>query len=354
LRYITGESWRPAYLRPPANALAEPGWLTEREPWGAWHSANHDDRQEGRCFSVALHSNFYGARDRERTVDGDPRRTVVLGDSFAEGWGVETDERLSDLLEARDHREYLNFGIENAVGPLQYQILYERLAAKFAHDRVLVMFLPDNDFTDNDADFWRRLRPDFDRRYRPYYEAVGADDYRPFYPVPQPPDGFPDYPSVPPADWHAAFARWPKDNLWSAAMYRLIRARFFAHWGTYSGYLDYTPDELRAVLWSFAKIKSLAGDRPVTIAVIPRLADFWRVAETGDHRLIETLRRFGREHDIAIVDLMQEMPKIEPQVEAYYLPCDGHWSVTGNRVAAEALTAAMPVAQAAHPAPARP
>src|SRR5579862_1040237 len=167
LHYIARVGWTPEYLR--SAGPQGPRWFTEREAWGAWHEPNRDDRQEGRCFSVAPHSYSEGARDRERVVDGDPHRTVVLGDSFAEGWGVEAQERLSDLLEARYHREFLNFGVGNDVGPLQYQILYEQLAAKFAHDRVLIMFLPDNDFTDNDADYWRRFRPDYPVRYRPYY-----------------------------------------------------------------------------------------------------------------------------------------------------------------------------------------
>src|ERR1700722_3901968 len=339
LHYVVRIWWTPEYLQ--AGGPHGPGWLTEREAWGAWHTANRDDRQEGRCFSVALHSNSFGARDRERTIDGDPHRTVVLGDSFAEGWGVEAPERLSDLLEARYHREFLNFGVENDVGPLQYQILYEQLAAKFAHDRVLIMFLPDNDFTDNDADYWRRFRSDFHERYRPYYQASDPDGgYRSFYPVPPPPDGFADWHSVPPAGWTAWATGWPRRNLWSLAMYRYLGLQLY-RMGTYSGYLDYSADQLKAVLSSFAKIKELAGDRRVTIVVIPRQNDFARVRAAGSRRLIDALDRFGRAHNVDIVDLMQWMPRIEPRTERYYLPCDGHWSDVGNRVAADALAAAL-------------
>src|ERR1700722_11459973 len=314
LHYVLGIGWLPEYAQ--GRSPQGPGWLTEREAWGAWHAPNRDDRQQSRCFSVSLDSNSYGARDRERAVDGDPHRTVVLGDSFAEGWGVEADQRLSDLLEARYHREFLNFGVENDVGPLQYQILYERLASKFSHDRVLILFLPDNDFTDNDADYWRRFRPDFPERYRPYYQAAGAGEYWAFYPAPKPAEGYADLHSMPPAGWGAWAAAWPRRNLWSLAMRRYLGLQFY-RMGTYSGYLDYTAEQLNAVLWSFARIKQLAGDRP---------GDFKRVAATGDHRLIEALDRFGREHGVEIVDLMQWMPTVEPYAEAYYLPCDGHWN----------------------------
>ena len=337
LHYVADIGWVPGYMRPAA--APGPGWLTEREAWGAWHSPNQAERQNSRCFSVSLQSNSYGARDRERSVDEGADRTVVLGDSFAEGWGVEAEERVSDLLEARFHREFLNFGVENDVGPLQYQILYEQLATKFSHDRVLILFLPDNDFTDNDADYWRRFRPDFDERHRPYYQADGAGAYRAFYPAPKPPEGYADARSVPVGAGSGEVGNWLRRNSWSLVLYRYIGLQFYRA-SDYSGYLDYTAEQLSAVLWSFAKIKALAGEREVTIAVIPRPNDFVRAASSGDHRLVDALDRFGREHDVKVVDLMKWMPAIEPRTGRYYLTCDGHWSAAGNRIAADALAAA--------------
>ena len=335
LHYVAGSGWRPSYL--PARG-GGPVYLTEREPWGAWRMPNARVQQTGSCFSVALRSNSFGMRDRERALDGGPHRTVVLGDSFAEGWGVEEDQRLSNLLEARLGREFLNFGIENDVGPLQYQILYERLASRFSHDRVLIMFLPDNDFTDNDADYWRWRRPDFLDRYRPYYEADAAGGYRAFYPVPRPGS---DTATAEQKSWLRAAGDGLRRNSWLLATLRYLRLRFLSRPAGYSGYLDFTAGELRAVLWSFRQIKALAGRRQATILVIPRPSDLRRVRETGDNRLARALDPFGRENDITIVDLLQLMPKFEPRTERYYLPCDGHWNAEGNRIAAQALLSTM-------------
>jgi lysophospholipase L1-like esterase len=343
LHYVVKVSWMPDYAS--QSMWQGDAWFTEREAWGAWHQPNATSRQQGQCFSVALHANSVGARDRERTIDGNASRTIVLGDSFAEGWGVEADERVSNLLEARLHREFLNFAAENDLGPLQYQILYERLASKFAHDQVLIMLLPDNDFTDNDAEYWRRTRPDFYERHRPYYQAAEPDGYRAFYPVAIPPDGFRDWYSVPPIGLRAQAANFIWRNSWSVTLYRYLSLQGY-HRGDYSGYLDYTEDQLKAVLWSLAKIKELAGDRRVTVAVIPRLRDFQRVSASGDHRLSEALDRFGQAHGIEVVDLMQLMPAVEPRTETYYLPCEGHWSAAGNRIAADALAAALRAPQA--------
>jgi hypothetical protein len=340
LHHIVKGRRQPSYMR--SAAAAEPVYLTERAPWGAWRAPNSAMRQASSCFSVALRSNSFGMRDREREVSGSPHRTVVLGDSFAEGWGVEEDQRFTSLLEARLGREFLNFGIEDDVGPLQYQIIYEQLASRFSHDQVLIMLLPDNDFTDDDADYWRRFRPDYFERYRPYYQADAREGYRPFYPVPRPGEA-PAPGAVAANGWLSDAAAALRRNSWLLATLRYLRLRFLSRPPHYSGYVDFTDGQLRAVLWSLQKIKTLAGDRQVTVLVIPRPTDFARVAASGDNRLIRALDRFGRENDVKVVDLLPLMPRLEPRIERYYLPCDGHWSVLGNRIAADALLSRMPL-----------
>ena len=311
-------------------------WLTEDEPWGAWHHPNVTSRQQKACFSVSLRSNSFGARDRERDLDGNPHRTIVLGDSLAEGFGVEAAERVSNLLEQRLKREFLNFGAQYDFGPLQYQIIYDKLASRFSHDQVLILFLPDNDFTDNDLEWWRRNRLDFSRRYRPYYQAAG-DGYVPYYPVPNPKDAAAH--AAPPG-LLATIGDSIIENSWIVAAYRdtsFSRSRP----ADYSGYFDFTDAQLKAVLWSFVQIKKLAGERNVTIVIIPRRNDFARVAVEGKNRLGDTMKRFGTENGIDVVDLLPLMPAVDPNIDQYFLTCDGHWSAVGNRVAADVLAARL-------------
>jgi hypothetical protein len=311
-------------------------WLTEVDPWGAWHLPNATSRQQKACFSVSLSSNSVGARDRERDLAGNPHRTIVLGDSFDEGFGVEAAERVSDLLERRLKREFLNFGTQFDFGPLQYQIIYDKLAARFSHDQVLILFLPDNDFTDNDLEWWRRNRLDFSRRYRPYYQPAD-DGYVPYYPVPNPKDAAAH--AAPPG-LLATIRDTIIENSWTVAAYRDAS---FSHSrpAHYSGYFDFTDAQLKAVLWSFSQIKKLAGARNVTIAIIPRRGDFARVAAEGKNPLGDVMKRFGAENGINIVDLLPLMPAIEPDTNQYFFRCDGHWSPLGNRVAAEVLAKAL-------------
>ncbi|HEV2185906.1 MAG TPA: hypothetical protein VGR70_01785 [Stellaceae bacterium] len=331
---VSRSGWRPHYAQGSVDMTAP--WLTEDQPWGAWHHPNVISHQQKACFSVSLRSNSFGARDRERDLDGSPHRTIVLGDSFVEGLGVEAAERVSDLLELRLKREFLNFGAQYDFGPLQYQIIYDRLASRFSHDQVLILFLPDNDFTDNDLEWWRRYRLDFNRRYRPYYQAVG-DGYAPYYPVPNPKDAAAH--AAPPG-LLATIGDTIIENSWIVAAYRDAS---FSHSrpAHYSGYFDFTDAQLKAVLWSFVQIKKLAGERNVTIAIIPRRSDFARVAAEGNNRLGDIMKRFGAENGIDIVDLLPLMPAIEPDTEKLFLPCDGHWSALGNRVAADVLEKAL-------------
>ena len=125
-------------------------WRTEHDDWGSWHKASSVAHHTSNCFAVTYRSNAYGARDRERSIGSARGRAIVLGDSFVEGYGVDDGRRMTDLLGARLGYEMLNFGSVD-FGPLQYELLYERLARRFEHDLVIVGVLPQNDFLDDDA-----------------------------------------------------------------------------------------------------------------------------------------------------------------------------------------------------------
>jgi lysophospholipase L1-like esterase len=51
-------------------------------------------------FDVAVRINRHGLRDDKDIAEATPHDVVVVGDSVAWGWGVETRERFSDLLDA--------------------------------------------------------------------------------------------------------------------------------------------------------------------------------------------------------------------------------------------------------------
>lgn len=143
---------------------------TEFQAWGAWGLPGSEGRMSSECYSVSYRFNSYGARDRERSLTGEGR-FIFLGDSFTEGFGVEEENRLSNQLEVLTGREVMNFGSSGNFGPLQYHILYQGLAKRYEHDGLIVGFLPDNDFTDNDPAYWAAPALHSSRlRHRPYYD----------------------------------------------------------------------------------------------------------------------------------------------------------------------------------------
>ncbi|HCU24021.1 MAG TPA: hypothetical protein DF383_03310, partial [Deltaproteobacteria bacterium] len=88
----------------------------------------------------------FGMRDKDRTLISKQSRTVMLGDSFIEGYGIPEGKRISDLLEKWRGTEHLNFGTAGDFGPTQYYLLYKNLAKKFSHDEIIIALYPRNDF----------------------------------------------------------------------------------------------------------------------------------------------------------------------------------------------------------------
>ena len=156
-------------------------WRTQRDPWGAWHKANASDRHNSRCFDVRYRSNEVGARDTpfEQAKHDGKIRYVLIGDSFAEGFGVEFEDTAQAQLEKLLNINIYNFGSDGYFGPVQYYLMYKNLASQFQHDGVILFFLPANDFTDNDYSLWKDYHPTW---YRPYYKRTGSDQYDIFYP----------------------------------------------------------------------------------------------------------------------------------------------------------------------------
>ncbi len=302
-------------------------WADINPAFGVWHRPNGHFFHQGGCFSVEYTTNSYGARDRERTLHSSQPRTIVLGDSFVEGLGLPDDERLSNILEQDTGREHLNFGTGGDFGPLQYALVYKTMAAKFDHNLVMVEVLPDNDFTDMSLAYWKAHGKG--NRYRPYY----ADDYSIIY------AGHFD-PNAGQGTWDRVEAVL-RAYLASYHVGQYLYSRFYwrTH-GLYSGYNDYDDVDLTRLKISLEDIKHTADAHGARMAVflIPAANDFRRLHETGSNRLGPVLEKWGNESAIPVKDLLPDMDaRANGDYMSYFLPCNGHWSARGSRVAADIL-----------------
>lgn len=326
LFYINVTNW-PA-SKPTYRLNYTPFWADINPAFGTWHPPNGHFFHKSGCYSVEYITNSYGARDIERTLHSSLPRTVVLGDSFVEGYGLPANDRLSNVLERDTGVEHLNFGTGGTFGPLQYALLYKTMAAAFDHDMVLVGVLPDNDFHDMSLSWGKAHDPS---RYRPYY----ADDFSIVYQSRFQPDAGRKF-------WDH-FKALLRAYLASYHVGDYIHGRLYSRVSIpYSGYNDYTDVDLTRLEKALQDIKNTADAHGARMAVflIPRANDFERLHQAGTNRLGPVMERWGHDVGIPVKDLMPDMQaRSSGDYTPYFHSCDGHWSAQGNAIAAEILEA---------------
>ena len=86
----------------PAYCLGNIGsrFWADSNPWfGVWHDPRSSFKHVSPDYNLTYHANAWGMRDRERDKSAHgKKRVVVLGDSFTEGWGLATEDRMSERL----------------------------------------------------------------------------------------------------------------------------------------------------------------------------------------------------------------------------------------------------------------
>ena len=100
---------------------------------------------ENREFKTQVEINSLGLRDDEESLVAP--EIIVLGDSFAMGWGVEQEASFPPLLEEKLGRKVLNAGI-SSFGTARQTILLDRL--DMSKLKLLIIQYNDNDFLEND------------------------------------------------------------------------------------------------------------------------------------------------------------------------------------------------------------
>lgn len=108
----------------------------------------------GKLSPITINSK--GLRDGEYSFDrNDKKRILVLGDSFAWGFGVTEKERFSELLESKlGNSEIFNAAVAGYSTDQQF-LYYVNEGYKFNPDIVLLLFC-ENDFIGNNVDkiYW--------------------------------------------------------------------------------------------------------------------------------------------------------------------------------------------------------
>jgi hypothetical protein len=312
------------------NEVPNDEWWTEENIWGAWHIKNSETRQIRSCYDATYISNEVGARDDSFSYNN-PNDIILIGDSFAEGYGVNYVNTSQKYIENLTGFNVLNFGVSKNFGIVQYYEIYKNFAKNYEHNKLIIFFLPSNDFGENDYNNWRGSK-----RYRPYYKKIENNNYETFIPN----DAVKNYKSR-----TKKIKKIFKDYFWTSGLfinlnynYKIYRAKKKYGKDTFSGYFDSNLDQQKAAIYFIKKIADEANIETYLVS-IPRLQDFERL-EKGENLQevfwIKSLNDLTKKNKkFTFIDLIQYPTS---NLKSLYLKCDGHWTIAGNIWAAEIIS----------------
>ena len=308
--------------------------------WGTWHY-KEEYPHKGPCFETVFHINSYGARDMERKrISKDSNRVIVLGDSFIEGFAVDEKDRVTNLLENKTGREFLNFGC-SFFGPGQEYIIYKNLADSFNHSTVLLGLFPFNDFFDDDIDYAKKMEPVIFKRYRPYFIGNFPNYQLSYY-----------YPVFKETTFNKE-AYIKKENSVPSIIRRFLNAytcwfnvlqyiRFYSSVSSseykknYSGFNDYSSAQMQRMLWLIGMIRQVAAGKRFIIFTIPVKNEITTYKKNHENKLAKILEDFCKKQNIEYIDLLPVFAR-QQDITQFYLPCDPHWNEEGNKLVADTL-----------------
>lgn len=320
--------------------LTEPA-RTERHPWGVWRNPHSTSRHTRLCFDVEVSTNELGARDD--SFKNSPRESLILlGDSFAEGFGVSHSDSTATILEKRIQRPVLNLGTAGNFGPLQQYLIYREYGEIIQHSAVIIFVLPANDFTDNEIGWWSGSEAQR-RRYRPYYGA--ENPLSPVYHAEAIPSQRLNYEKrgfslV--GELKNALVRytWSANSL-RTLMYLLNPPEpYIEQAPKISSYEKASPQQQQNFIAAYQAISDTAADRPIFFVIIPEQRDIEYYTVHHNDRSYKSQAWFIGLHAIAdpsggkVLDLLDYLPR---NYKNLFHSCDGHWSEEGNKWAAEKI-----------------
>ncbi|MHA7100205.1 hypothetical protein [Roseivirga pacifica] len=312
-------------------------WAEIDEDFGVWRHPNYKFRHKKTCFDVRYETNSIGARDKERSVvSNGNKRVVLLGDSFAEGWGVNVEDRFSNLLEEETGSDFLNFAVSGA-GMTQQYLIYRNKAMEYDHDAVLWAIFPINDLIDDDIDYHKKYSYD---RYRAYW--VG--DY-PNYHLEHGLDSIqqshyylesPDRLKVLLKNFTYTYnlLRWFKNR-----QRKYSKPEFQQK--NEPDYFYFTEAQWDRIRYNIEKMKDLLGDKKLYVFTLPGEHTI-KAYQNGNNSvpLRDSLKVLSSELDFEYLDLLENTDtKVGFDWSSYYYneDCDVHWNELGHKWAATSI-----------------
>jgi lysophospholipase L1-like esterase len=287
----------------------------------------HQPGQEGVFetpqFRTNVRINENGLRDRFHSYkrQGDIKRILVLGDSFAWGYGVEESERFSQLLEKSLDVEVINAGV-SGYSTDQELLWYKNEGIKYETDLVILV-LAGNDVGDNERQIVSTIY------YKPKF--VLEDDQLVLTGYPAPKTG-PKGMFVYSLSKRSALAYFMVQRYFDLlSFYNKLKVNSDQANSTVSG-MRAESEPFKLTIALINEIKNIAESRKAKFMIVA--TDRWWDSTSNEtyKDFINTLRTEG----FLVVDV-ESMPGFDP--ETMLIQDDGHWNPDGHKFVTEKIEA---------------
>ena len=293
----------------------------------------HEPGQEGIFetpqFRTAVRINENGLRDQGHSYErqNDIERILVLGDSFAWGYGVEESERFSQRLEEALGVDVINAGV-SGYSTDQELLWYRNEGIKYETDLVILV-LAGNDVGDNDQQIVSTIY------YKPNFVLEEGQLVLKGYPVPKT--------SLQGKLVYALSQR-------SALAYFLVQRYFdlLSLYGKIKVNSDHTDlptsginaerEPFRLTIALIEEMRNIAESRKAKFMIVA--TNRWWNSPSGEtyNDFINTLQNEG----FLVLDV-ESMPGFDPEV--MLIPDDGHWNQAGHKFVAKKIKALIESSQ---------
>jgi hypothetical protein len=317
-----------------------------------------------REYTVEVRINSQGLRDLERTIEPSPGtfRVLALGDSFIEGYTVDSKQTITQRLEERLNdagcrAEVINGGT-SAYSTDQEYLFYKTDGARYRPSLVLLfVFWNDIIYTD---------RQDYFGTPKPVFEMGGGELRLHRYPVKEKPAA---------SATAAAEARDEDQATSGSAFLEMVRERLWvgapdahdalARFGLWNPIPKATPrlemlvydrrdlapvedawEKVGAILTALKEDVEARGSRLALVHVPGRMEiqpSSWRATQKlyrlapdawDLNKVKRRLQAIGASISVPVIDLAPALSAAESPLRSTYFTFDGHWNARGHDVAA--------------------
>ena len=287
----------------------------------------HEPGQEGIFetpqFRTVVRINENGLRDRPHSYErkNDVERILVLGDSFAWGYGVEESERFSQLLEKSLDVEVINAGV-SGYSTDQELLWYRNEGIKYETDLVILV-LAGNDVGDNDRQLVSTIY------YKPKFVIEEGQLVPTGYPVPK---TSPQGRFIYSLSQRSALAYFLVQRYFDLlSLYRQIKVDSDPANSPGSG-ISAKSEPFKLTKALIDEMRNIAESRNAKFIIVTT-DRWWNNPSGGTYKdLVTTMQGEG----FLVLDV-ESMPGFDP--EEMLIPDDSHWNQSGHEFVAEKIKA---------------